>query len=307
MLVLELHARGIHFEEVRNTRLPAYAQMHNHDAAVPYIVISPFSEWGLSETLRLLRQYRIYNNIAVSVRAGGHGYFNGASCEGVMINLSNMTSACIKDDVLILDPGGILGQTIHYLNKAEKVVPHGDCYEVAAGGHFTTAGWDVILSRKYGLGCQTLLGGRVVLWDGTVLEVNESSYPDLMWAMRGGAAAEVGVVSRLDLQLVDAPKYATWRESVLDLRQLRVCIENNIVAKAVGLPRELSIYFKVVFVQKKEEPVCHVSLFSLLPVSENISILREHLGNGIMDAFSDVEGGAPDQLLTSECCRPPPF
>jgi len=58
----------------------------------------------------------------------------------------------IEEYVLSLEPGCLLGQVIEILVRHAKAVPHGDCFGVGAGGHFLTAGWDSVLSRKYGLG-----------------------------------------------------------------------------------------------------------------------------------------------------------
>ena len=87
-----------------------------------------------------------------------------------MINLSGLTKRHIGGNVMYLEPGCILGQTIDFLAEDGKAVPHGDCFGVGAGGHFLTAGWDLTLTRRYGLGSQHVVGGRVVLWDGPRLE-----------------------------------------------------------------------------------------------------------------------------------------
>lgn len=55
--------------------------------------------------------------------------------------------------------------------------------------------------------CDSILEAEVVLASGEVLVANRSSNPDLFWCVtRGAGAGTVGVVSRLDLRLYDAPK-----------------------------------------------------------------------------------------------------
>ena len=184
--------------------------MHNRAAIIPAIIVSSRSEWGVVETLKLLSSLRLYDRHSVSVRSGGHGYFNGASCSGIMINLGLMDRRRIVDDTLLLEPGCILGQLISTLADDGKAVPHGDCFGVGAGGHFLTVGWDIVLARRYGLGCQSVTGGRVVLWDGSVVDVDEKSHPALLYAMRGGAAAGVGVVTEIWLHVIDQPPLVSW-------------------------------------------------------------------------------------------------
>ena len=297
ILKKRLHERAIQFEETRNQDLPIYAMMHNHSAPIPYIVITPQSEWGLSETLRLIWDNNLYEKVPVSVRSSGHGYFNGASCEGIMINLSDLTRARLIDNVLIMEPGRILGQTVHFLWKAKKALPQGDCFEVAAGGHFTTAGWDVILSRKYGLGCQSLLGGRIVLWNGTVLDVNEHSHPDLLWSMRGGGAAGVGIVSDLRLQLIDEPENTTWRLNNISKEHLKVCVANRTMTKGLDLPREISMIFRLSYVPDREEPLCQLMLFSLLEPGNTLESLSHHLGDEVVSIMSDIKGWSKGRLM----------
>jgi hypothetical protein len=45
-----------------------------------------------------------------------------------------------------------------------------------------------LLTRKYGLSCDSLISADVVTADGRLLVVNEHEHPDLFWAWRGEAA-----------------------------------------------------------------------------------------------------------------------
>ncbi|KAH8693485.1 hypothetical protein GQ44DRAFT_599120, partial [Phaeosphaeriaceae sp. PMI808] len=85
------------------------------------------------------------------------------------------------NEILFVEPGCILGQLADALAKHGKAVPHGGCFDVGVSGHFLTASWDIALARRYGLGCQLVIGGRIALWDGTVVDVNEQSYPRLLF------------------------------------------------------------------------------------------------------------------------------
>ena len=206
-----LKQHGIQVLDTREEPLPADAQLHDRRAPIPALVVSPENEQEVVQTLKTFKESNLYNKIALSVKSGGHGYFNGASCKGVMLNLSRMDRRQIKGSILSLEPGCLLGATIDILAKARKAVPHGDCFGVGAGGHFLTAGWDILLARQHGLGCQSVVGGRIALWDGTVLDVDEKNLPELLYAMRVGAAAGAGVVTKLHLQLIDEPHQATGK------------------------------------------------------------------------------------------------
>ncbi|KAL5404072.1 hypothetical protein PMIN04_012666 [Paraphaeosphaeria minitans] len=171
--------------------------MHDRVAPVPAVIVSPRCEEDVIVTLSLLASLKLYSAFPSSVRSGGQGYSNEASCSGIMINMRAMTGKRITDDALVVEPGCILGQLVPALANRTKAVPHGYCFGVGAGGHFLTAGWDIALARRYGFGCQSVMGGRIILWDGLKVDVNENSHPDLLHAMRGGAAARVGVVTEI--------------------------------------------------------------------------------------------------------------
>ncbi|KAH8846612.1 hypothetical protein MCOR27_003820 [Pyricularia oryzae] len=295
LLVARLRQRGLQVYITDGVSLPPEAAMHDRAAPIPAIVVSPVSEYGVSETLRLLKVAGLYGRLPVSVKSGGHGYFNGASCDGgLMINLAGMTKRRVAGDVLHIEPGCVLGQTIHTLATAHKAVPHGDCFGVGAGGHFLTAGWDLILGRKHGLGCQSVVGGRIVLWDGTVVDVSEESHPELLHAMRGGAAAGAGVVIEIRLRVMEEPARATWRFTRITRGQLERCAAQGAFRRAYGLPRDVSVSFRFHFEADQVEPVASLNVVSLLSAGETVALVREHMGaevaalvDGDMAAWSE--------------------
>lgn len=115
--------------------------LHDRAATVPSIVISPKSEEDVVHILRLFKKLNIYDVLPVSVKSGGHGHFNGATCSGIMINMLDMDKKIIDGYILSVEPGCILSQIFHLLAQHNKALPHGDCFGVAAGGHFITAGY----------------------------------------------------------------------------------------------------------------------------------------------------------------------
>jgi len=297
-----LQRHGIQAQKTDGHAFPPEALMHDRGAVVPMLVVSPRSEWGVAETLRLLKAFDLYDKLPVSVKSGGHGYFNGASCSGIMINLAGMTDKRIVGDTLYVEPGCILGRLIDTLAAHGKAVPHGDCFGVGAGGHFLTAGWDIALARRYGLGCQSVTGGRIVLWDGSAVEVDESSTPELLYAMRGGAAAGAGVVTEVRLRLVDQPPSVTWRFTRLSEEQLKICVDHHAFSRAATLPRDISVSFRFHFEPSQPEPdrpelVCSFNVVSLLSANEAVRCLSECLGAEVASLVADLSGWSEKSLV----------
>ena len=291
-----LSRQNIQVHHTRGQLLPTNAQMHDRAAPLPHLVVSPKNEDEVVQTLRAFKSLRLYGRIPLSVKSGGHGYFNGASCTGVMLNLSAMTGRRVDNNTLSLEPGCLLAGTIDALAKNQKAVPHGDCFGVGAGGHFLTAGWDLILARRFGLGCQSVVGGRIALWDGTVLEVDDN-HADLLYAMRGGAAAGIGVVTKIHLRVVDEPRRAAWRFTRIDKQQLATCVKNNAFANSLGLPRDVSVSFRFHFDPDTTEPVCSFNIVSLLTAEETINVLETHLGQEVSRLVDDTSRWQQKRLL----------
>ena len=283
-----LQEHAIEAQELLGEAVPPESRMHDRGAVAPALTISPKSEWGVSKTLELIEQWKLYESYEVSVKSGGHGYFNGASCPDIMLDLALMNQRRIVDNTIFLQPGCVLAQTIDLLAKHGKAVPHGDCFGVGAGGHFLTAGWDLILTRRYGLGCQSVIGGRVVLWNGEILDVNQETHPQMLYAMRGGAVAEAGVVTEIRLQLIDQPTQATWRYTPITREELQICMTRQAFQKAELLPRDISVSFRFHFDPTQMEPVCSFNVVSLLTANETISCLRFHLGPEVTNLVDDL-------------------
>jgi FAD/FMN-containing dehydrogenase len=140
--------------------------------------------------------------LEVSVRGGGHNVGGRAVTEGgVMIDLAEMRAITVDPERSTATAQG--GATWGELNDATQ--EHG--LAVTGGAISTTGiagltlggglGW---LMGKQGLAADNLVGAELVTADGEVLGVDESSHPDLLWALRGGGG-NFGVVTAFTYRL----------------------------------------------------------------------------------------------------------
>ncbi|OAL27900.1 hypothetical protein AYO22_03245 [Fonsecaea multimorphosa] len=79
------------------------------------------------------------------------------------------------------------------------VIAGGDV-SVGIGGWVLGGGHSPI-SSTYGLGADQVLEMEVVTPDGKFLTINENSYPDLFWAMRGGGGSTFGVLISVTMKV----------------------------------------------------------------------------------------------------------
>lgn len=138
--------------------------------------------------------------IELSVRSGGHHLEGWSTGDGLVVDMSRVNRATAVTGPNAAD----VGPATTSLDSLEALAPHGlalpagICATVCPGG-FVTGGGVGLLTPHSGLGADHLRAAEVVLADGRVVTASAESEPDLHWALRGGGAANFGVVTRLSL------------------------------------------------------------------------------------------------------------
>ncbi len=142
------------------------------------------------------------SGLELAVRCGGHsGPGFGTTEGGVVIDLREMKG--IEIDPERRTARAEAGLTAIEVTTAAAehglAVGFGDTGSVGIGG-ITLGGGIGYLVRKHGMTIDSLLGVEIVTADGSVLEVDATSHPDLFWAVRGGGG-NFGVVTRFTYAL----------------------------------------------------------------------------------------------------------
>lgn len=78
---------------------------------------------------------------------------------------------------------------------------HGSAADVGVVG-YTLGGGLSFYSRQYGLAANSVVAIELVTAAGNLVRVDADTRPDLFWALRGGVAANFGVVTALEMSLV---------------------------------------------------------------------------------------------------------
>lgn len=142
--------------------------------------------------------------LPLAVRGGGHsGAGHSTADGGIVIDLRDMTAMDVDVDrrTAWVEAGRTAGEVTTALAEHGLAVGFGDTGSVGIGG-LTLGGGVGYLSRKHGLTVDNLLAADVVTADGQVRRADETSHPDLFWAIRGGGG-NFGIATRFHYRLQD--------------------------------------------------------------------------------------------------------
>ncbi|KAG4030442.1 hypothetical protein MFRU_012g01760 [Monilinia fructicola] len=163
----------------------------------PACRVTPTSAEDVSTTIQVLRS----QGCPFAVKSGGHACFAGASSiqSAVVIDLSQLDQIKILREKMEVSVGaGVRWSDLYPAMDAAKIgVVGGRAVGIGVGG-LTLGGGFSFHSGRYGLACDNVNTFQVVLANGTIREVNQASFPDLYWALRGGGN-NFGIVTRFDL------------------------------------------------------------------------------------------------------------
>lgn len=180
-------------------------------------VVEVASEKDVSETVRFANTH----NIPFLAQSGAHGGTAalGALKDGIQIHMRGLNSFNISPDKsFVTVGGGIKGTEMRdQLWEENKWTVHGLC---ECPGHAAVAlgGGHGLLQGRYGLLSDQIIALNIVLANGTVLKVSNSSHPDLFWAMQG-AGHNFGIVTSFDYKIYSIPNSEvggrTWSYELL--------------------------------------------------------------------------------------------
>jgi FAD/FMN-containing dehydrogenase len=160
----------------------------------PGLIVQCTSTGDIARAVTFAREH----DLAVAVKGGGHNVAGHALCDdGMVIDLSPMKQVWVDENTptVTVQGGALLEDLDRATHRFGLAVPSGVVSKVGIAGLALGGGcgW---LSRKYGLTCDSLLSCEIVTAEGRVLTTHQTGYPDLFWALRGGAG-NFGIVSSL--------------------------------------------------------------------------------------------------------------
>jgi FAD/FMN-containing dehydrogenase len=159
----------------------------------------------------------------VSVRSGGHSWAGWSVRDGaLLIDLGGMREMTLAGEIATASPavnGG--AELTPFLAARGRMFTGGHCASVGLGGFLLQGGqgWN---SRRWGWGCENVVGLDVVTAEGELVHADADENADLYWAARGCGPGFPGVVTRFHLRTYDAVPmfHDTWTFSLDHLEPL---------------------------------------------------------------------------------------
>ncbi|MGW3231175.1 FAD-binding oxidoreductase [Kitasatospora sp. NPDC001095] len=167
---------------------------------------------GPEDVARCVRFARRYG-LRLTVRGGGHCYGAWSSRMPLVVDVSRLSGVRVEDGGHAeIGAGTPLITVYEELARHGVTVPAGSCPTVALAG-LALGGGHGVVSRAYGLTCDSLVGAEVVLPDGRTVRCDERTEPDLLWALRGAGNGNFGVVTSLRMRTHPAADLTAFRAS----------------------------------------------------------------------------------------------
>lgn len=182
------------YETVRKPAMKRFADIR------PQAVVRCTTAADVSAAITFARRI----GLPAAIRSGGHSVAGHSSTEGLIIDVTPMSSVSVKGETATVGAGTRLGNLYDALHQHGLTIPAGCGPSVGIAG-LTLGGGLGILGRKHGLTCDHLFRAEVVLADGRVIEASEHAEEELFWALRGAGGSNFGVVTSFVFGTVPAP------------------------------------------------------------------------------------------------------
>lgn len=162
-------------------------------------------------------------SVPFTIRAGGHDISSRfVAQDAVQIDLRDIAHVHVSDDKSFARVGGgvITQDLLNALAEQELMAVFGNAASVGWCAWAMNGGYG-IMSGKYGLGCDQIIGARVVLASGDVVEADER----LLKALRGAGTA-FGAIIELRIKVYSLTK--VWKLRLCERHQSLMGITDDV-------------------------------------------------------------------------------
>ncbi|NGO47904.1 FAD-binding oxidoreductase [Streptomyces ureilyticus] len=162
-----------------------------------------------ADDVRTALSYARARKLPVAIRNGGHSYAGWSSGNGrLIVDVSKIAKVRASGNEAVIGAGAKLIDVYRALAAKGVTIPAGSCPSVGVSG-LTLGGGHGVVSRAYGLTCDSLTRATLITADGKELTADADDNKDLFWALRGAGNGNFGVVTELRFRTRPAPQAVT--------------------------------------------------------------------------------------------------
>lgn len=174
------------------------------EGIMPLCVLRPSGADDVAAAVKAARK----TSLPLSYRSGGHSYTcNSIKPGSLHLDLRSLSSVSISSSgkELTFGSGLNMRQLLDHLPKGKMIV-HGQCPTVGAGGLFLHGGLHTTLTTKYGRGNDTVTAMEVVTANGTVLRLSDASPAgpqQQLWRAMRQAGSSFAIATQITVKMID--------------------------------------------------------------------------------------------------------
>jgi hypothetical protein len=139
------------------------------------------------------------SGVAITARSGGHSYGGWSSGPGLVVDLAGLGSLDVRGDIVAVGAGVRLADAYAGVAARGRGIAAGSCPTVGFAG-LTLGGGLGVLSRAWGLTCDSLTSADIVTADGAARTCDAQRDPELFWALQGGGGGNFGIVTSFSVR-----------------------------------------------------------------------------------------------------------
>jgi len=139
------------------------------------------------------------SGVAIAPRSGGHSYGGWSSGAGLVVDVARLATVDVRADAATIGAGTRLADAYAAIGATGRGIAAGSCPTVGIAG-LTLGGGLGVLSRAWGLTCDSVTSIDVVTADATTRTCDAQRDPELFWALRGGGGGNFGIVTSFTLR-----------------------------------------------------------------------------------------------------------
>ncbi|KAL7755588.1 hypothetical protein ACKLNR_014686 [Fusarium oxysporum f. sp. zingiberi] len=278
----------------------------------PQLVIEPGHESDIQKIIK----YADANNIDFFVVNSAHALTTTVQpFTGIQINLGGLNGIKVQPDkrTVLLEAGALNHEVIGALWDQGFVTTSGACSCVGMVGP-ALGGGHGLLQGFHGLISDNLVNMNVILANGSAVKVNETSHPDLWWAMRG-AGHNFGVVTSFEMKIHPAERRKWYYKSYVFAQEKLEPLFNELkrlqdtgAGSDASLAGNFGVYTMDLGVSKTEAIIAWTFVFAgsrsaarhVLAPFDDLGALSTHEENLYYPQLFDALGSG----LKSDMCQP---